>query len=57
MTLKGDPNFKGKLTCISKYGGWNLVNIHASSHKSRRLNSKSEKLFIDGIFLSKAYDV
>ena len=50
MTLKGDAKFKGKLTRGLKNDIKNLVNFHASSHKS-------EKLHFDGLVLSKAYKV
>ena len=48
MTLKGDPKFKGKLTCDLKNDLRNLVNFHLSSQKSGNLH-------FDGFFLSKAY--
>ena len=48
MTLKGDPKFKGKLTCGLKNDLRNLVNFHASIRKS-------ENLHFDGFLLSKAY--
>ena len=38
MTLKGDAKFKEKLTCDLKNGIKNLVDFHASSHKSGRLH-------------------
>ena len=50
MTLKGDPKFKGKLTCGLKNDLRNLVNFHASSRKS-------ENLHFDGLLLSKVYKV
>ena len=48
MTLKGDAKFKGKLICGLKKYIRDLVNFHASSRKS-------EKLDFDQILLSKAY--
>ena len=48
MTLKGDANFKGKLTCHLKNDIRNLVNFHASSRDS-------ENLHFDQILLSKAH--
>ena len=48
MILKGDPKFKGKLTCGLKNDLRNSVNFHSSSRKS-------ENLHFDGFFLSKAY--
>ena len=48
MTLKGDPKFKGKLTCVMKNELRNLLNFHASSRKSGNLH-------FDELFLSKAY--
>ena len=48
MTLKGDAKFKGKLICGLKKYIRDLVNFHASSRKS-------EKLDFDRILLSKAY--
>ena len=50
MTLKGDANFKGKLTRGLKNDIKNLVNFHASSRKS-------ENLHFNGLLLSKAYNV
>ena len=47
MTLKGDAKFKGKLIPGLKNYIRNLVNFHASSRKSRKLQ-------FDGLFLSKA---
>ena len=47
MTLKGDANFKGKLTRGLKNDERNLVNFHAG----RRM---SENLYFDGLLLSKA---
>ena len=49
MTLKGDPKFKGNLTCGLKNDLRNLVNFHSSSRKS-------ENLYFDRLFLSKAYN-
>ena len=48
MTLKGDANFKGKLTCGLKNDIRNLVNFHASRQKSGNLH-------FDGLLFSKAY--
>ena len=48
MTVKGDENFKGKLTCSLKNNIRNLVNFHASSQKS-------ENLHFYRIILSKEY--
>ena len=48
MTLKGDPEFKGKLTCGLKNDSRNSVKFHSSSRKSGNLH-------FDGLFLSKAY--
>ena len=48
MTLKGDPKFKGKLTCGLQNDLRNLVNFHSSSRKSGNLH-------LNGVFLSKAY--
>ena len=48
MTLKSDAKFKGNLTRALKNDIRNLVNFHASSRKS-------EKLQLDWLFLSKAY--
>ena len=48
--MKGDANFKRKLTCGLKNDKRNLVNFHAS-------NPKSENLHFDRILLSKAYIV
>ena len=48
MTLNGDANFKGKLTCGLKNNLRNLVNFHASSRKS-------ENQHFDGRLLSKVY--
>ena len=50
MMLKGDANFKGKLTCGLKNTIRNLANFHASSWKS-------ETLHFDQIPLSKAYKI
>ena len=52
MKLKGDAKFKGKLTRGLKNGNdiTNLVNFHASSRKS-------ENLHLDGLLLSKVYNV
>ena len=49
MTLKSDAIFKEKLTGGLKNHIRNLVNFHASSHKS-------ENLHFDGLVLSKAYE-
>ena len=49
MTLKSDAIFKEKLTGGLKNYTRNLVNFHASSHKS-------ENLHFDGLVLSKAYE-
>ena len=38
MTLKSDAKFEEKLTLGSKNGMRNLVNLHASSGKSKILN-------------------
>ena len=38
MTLKGDPKFKGKLTCSLKNDLRNLVNFHATRRKSENLH-------------------
>ena len=48
MTLKGDPKFKGKLTCGLENDIRNLVNLYAS-------NRKFGNLHFDGFLLSKAY--
>ena len=48
MTLKGDANFKGKLTRGLKNNIRNLFNFHPSS-------SKSGNLHFDGLLLSKTY--
>ena len=48
MTLKGDPKFKGKLTCGLENDITNLVNLYAS-------NRKFGNLHFDGFLLSKAY--
>ena len=48
MTLKEDAKFKGKMTRGLKNDIRNLVNFHASSRKS-------QNLYFDGLFLSKAY--
>ena len=48
MTLKGDPKFKGKLTCGLKNDLRNLVNFYAGSRKS-------ENLHLDQMLSSKAY--
>ena len=50
MTLKGDVEFKGKVTCGLKSDIKNLFNICASSGKSGNLH-------FDGPLLSKAYKV
>ena len=52
MILKSDAKFKEKLNCrfIFKFDMRNLVNVHTNTQKS-------EKLYIDGLFLSKAYNV
>ena len=50
MTLKGDAEFKGKLTRGLKNDMRNLVNFHVSSRKY-------ENLHFDGLLLSKAYKV
>ena len=50
MTLKGDAEFKGKLTRGLKNDVRNLVNFHVSSRKY-------ENLHFDGLLLSKAYEV
>ena len=50
MTLKGDAVFEEKLTGGLKNDIKNLINFHASSHKS-------ENLLFDGLVLSKAYKV
>ena len=50
MTLKSDAKFKEKLTRGLKNYKRNLVNIHASSQKSKNFH-------FDGILLSKAYNV
>ena len=39
MTLKKDAKFKEKLTCDFKYVMRNLVNFHATTHKSENLFS------------------
>ena len=48
MTLKGNAKLKRKLTCGLKNDIRNLVNFHASSHKS-------ENFQFLGFLLSKAY--
>ena len=48
MTLKGDPKFKGTLTCGLKNDLRNSVNFDSSSRKSGNSH-------FDGLFLSKAY--
>ena len=48
MTLKGDAEFKRKLTWGLKNDIRNLVNFHVSSRKS-------ENLHFDRMLLSKAY--
>ena len=48
MTLKGDAIFKEKLTGALKNDIRNLVNFHASRHKS-------ENLHFYGLALSKAF--
>ena len=48
MTLKGDADFIGKLTCGLKNDIMNLANFHASRRKP-------ENLHFDRILLSKAY--
>ena len=50
MTLKGDANFKGKLTPGLKNDKKNLANFHVSSRKSGNLH-------FDVLLLSKAYKV
>ena len=50
MTLKSDAKFEEKLTLGSKNGMRNLVNLHASSGKSKILN-------FDVLLLSKVYYV
>ena len=50
MTLKGDTIFKEKLTGSLKNYIRNLINFHASSHKS-------ENLHFDELILSKAHKV
>ena len=50
MTMKGDAIFKEKLIGGLKNDIRNLVNFHASSHKS-------ENLRFDGLVLTKAYKV
>ena len=50
MALKGDAIFKEKLTGGLKNDIRNLLNIHATSHKS-------ENLHFDGLVLSKACKV
>ena len=50
MTMKGDAIFKEKLIGGLKNDIRNLVNFHASSHKSKNLH-------LDGLVLSKAYKV
>ena len=50
MTLKGDAKFKGKLIRGFENDIRNLVNFHMSI-------LKSENLYFDGLFLSKAYKV
>ena len=48
ITLKGDVQFKGKMTCGLKNDLENLLNFHASSQKSGNL-------LFDGLPLSKSY--
>ena len=48
MTLKGDPKYRGKLTCGLKNDLKNLVNFDSSSRKSGNLR-------FYWLFLSKAY--
>ena len=48
MTLKGDPKFKGRLTCGLKNDLKNSVTFHLSCRKSGNLH-------FDGLLLSKAY--
>ena len=48
MTLKGDANFKGKLTCGLKNDIMNLANFEAT-------RQRSENLHFDWILLSEAY--
>ena len=48
MTLKGEADFIGKLTCGLKNDIMNLANFHASRRKP-------ENLHFDRILLSKAY--
>ena len=50
MTLKGDAEFKGKLTCGLKNDIRNLVKFHVSSRKSENLHS-------DGLLLFKGHKV
>ena len=50
MILKGDPNFKGQLTCGLKNDIKNLVNFHSGSRKF-------ENLHFDGLLFSKASKV
>ena len=49
MALKGDAEFKGKVTCDLKNDLRNLLNFHASSRKRGNLH-------LDRILLSKAYE-
>ena len=50
MKLKGNAEFKGKLTGCLKNDIRNLVNFYESSRKS-------ENLHFDGLLLSKVYKV
>ena len=52
MILKSDAKFEKKLNCrfIFKFDMRNLVNVHPNTQKS-------EKLYTDGLLLSKAYNV
>ena len=50
MILKGDPKFKGQLTCGLKNDIRNLVNFCSGSWKF-------ENLHFDGLLFSKAYKV
>ena len=47
MSLKGDVEFKGKLTCDLKNDLWNLLSFQVRSQKSGNLH-------FDVLFLSKA---
>ena len=68
MTLKSDAKFKEKLTCCFtfKFDIKNLVNFHPNTQNSNGMKNwvkfhystqKFEKLYIDGFFLPKAYNV